>query len=314
MLRIQYGVVTRHQAVAECGLTQKAVEHRIRPGGQWRVILPGIYLTHTGLPSPEQRQMSALLYAGSRSVITGAVAVRLHRLDCAGLNVIDVLVPSDVRRGSAAFVQIERTTRMPDDIYRTGAIRFAPPHRAVADAARKMTRFSDVQAVVCTALQKNRCSLESLAEELENGPSAGSRQLRAAVAEVGDGVRSKAEADLKTLIDHSDLEEPVYNAELYDLDGVFIAKPDAWWPRAGVAGEVDSIEYHLKARDYRDTVMRHNHMERYGINVQHWVPSVIAYESSTVIADLRSAIDTGCQRPPLPIATVVDGVELLCRA
>ena len=278
LLRVQYGVIARWQAL-ECGLTPRAIEYRIRRSGPWRAMLPGVYLTVTGAPTPEQRDMAALLYAGPRSVITGAVAVRRHRLTCAGLNMIDVLVPAETRRTSTGFVQILRTTRMPDNVYRTGAIRFAPPHRAVADAARKMMCFSDVQAVICSALQRRRCTLPMLIGELNEGPSAGSRSLRMALAEVSDGVRSNAEADLRNLIDRSDLEKPLYNARLYTPDGIFIAKPDAWWQRAGVAGEVDSREYHMEAADYRATVMRHNQMERYGINVQHWLPSVIANES-----------------------------------
>ena len=260
-------------------------------------MLPGVYLTMTGTPTQEQREIAALLYAGSGSVITGAVAVRRHRLTCAGLNLIDVLIPADEQRASTGFVRIQRTTRMPDKVHKTGGIRFAPAHRAVADAARKMTSFGDVQAVVCAALQRKRCALPLLIEELNDGPSAGSRSLRRALAEVSDGVRSTAEAGLKKLIDHSDLEKPLYNARLYTPDGDFIAKPDAWWQRAGVAGEVDSREYHMEAADYRATQMRHNRMESYGINVQHWLPSVIATESRTVLSDLRRAIAAGHARP-----------------
>jgi hypothetical protein len=270
-------------------------------------MLSGVYLAMTGTPTPEQREMAALLYAGSQSVITGAVAVRRHHLTCAGLNLIDVLIPADVHRASTGFVRIQRTTRMPDNVHKTGPIRFSPPHRAVADAARKMTSFGDVQAVVCAALQRKRCTLPLLIEELHEGPSAGSRSLRKALTEVSDGVRSTAEADLRNLIDHSDLERPLYNARLYTPDGIFIAKPDAWWQRAGVAGEVDSREYHMEAADYRATQMRHNRMESYGVNVQHWLPSVIVNESCVVLSDLRRAIDSGCKRPPLPIVTMVDG-------
>lgn len=268
-------------------------------------MLPGVYLAMTGIPTPEQREAAALLYAGPQSVITGAVAVRRHHLTCAGLNLIDVLIPADVRRKSTGFVRIQRTTRMPDNIYRTGPIRFTAPQRAVADAARTMTRFSDVQAVVCAALQRRQCTLPLLIDELNQGPSAGSRSLRRAIAEAADGVRSTAEADLKNLIDRSDLEKPLYNVWLYTPEGTFIAKPDAWWQRAGVAGEVDSREYHIDAADYRATQMRHNRMESYGINVQHWLPGIIANESRTVLSDLRRAIDSGCRRPPLPIVAMV---------
>jgi hypothetical protein len=301
--RGQYDVVARSQAL-ECGMTRGTIEYRLRPDGPWRQILPGVYLTVTGSPSQEQRETAALLYAGPRSVITGAVAVRRHNLRCAGLNTLDVLVPADNHRKSTGYVQIQRTTRMPGDLYTCGPLRFTPPVRAVADAARGMTRFSDVQALVCEAIQRGRCAIEELVRELNEGPSAGGRWYRMALAEVSEGIRSAAEAQLKHLIDRSDLDRPMYNADLYTLDGLFLGRPDAWFARAGVAGEVDSREYHLGAKDYEATTLRHNRMEAAGIHVLHWLPSTIKTEPRRVIADLRAAIAAGNKCPPLPIKAI----------
>ena len=125
-----------------------------------------------------------------------------------------------------------------------------------------------------------------------------------ALAEVSEGIRSAAEARLKYLIDRSDLDRPVYNADLYTLDGVFLGRPDAWFARAGVAGEVDSREYHLRAQDYDETTRRHNRMETAGIHVLHWLPSTIKAEPRRVVADLRAAIAAGTQCPPLPIKAI----------
>lgn len=290
-----------------CGLSAKAVDYRVRPAGQWQRILPGVYLAHTGSLSSAQRQIAALLYVGEGSVLTGAMAVRRHNVECPGLNLIDVLVSAEEHRQSRDFVRVMRTTRMPEELYRSGAVKFAPPARAVADAARLMTRLDDVRAVVSSALQRNRCSFKELVEELERGPSAGSRYLGMALAEVSDGARSNAEIDLHKLIDSSGIEKPLYNASLYTEDGIFIAKPDAWWQRAGVAGEVDSRQYHFRAADYRDTQGRHNRMQRYGINVQHWLPSVINEEPRTVFDDIQGALEAGYRRLALPIVTKVDG-------
>jgi hypothetical protein len=301
--RGQYDIVARSQAL-ECGMTRGTIEYRLRPDGPWRQILPGVYLTVTGSVSQEQRETAALLYAGPRSVITGAVAVRRHNLRCAGLNILDVLVPADTHRKSTGFVQIQRTTRMPETLYTTGPLRFTSPARAVADAARGMTRFSDVQALVCEAVQRGRCTLEELVQELDQGPSSGRRWYRMALAEVSEGIRSAAEAQLKNLIDRSDLERPVYNADLYTLDGIFLGRPDAWFESAGVAGEVDSREYHMGAKDYEETTRRHNRMEAAGIHVLHWLPSTIRAEPHRVLADLRSAIAAGNKRPPLPIRAI----------
>ncbi len=204
-------------------------------------MLPGVYATTTGTSTPDQRAMAALLYAGPLSVITGAAAVRRHGLRCAGLNEVDVLVPADVRRQGTGFVRVIHTSRMPKEFCTADQIRFTAPPRAVADAARGMNRLSDVRAVVAEAVQRGRLDLASLVTELTEGPSAGSRLYRAALGEIAAGVRSAAEADLKDLIDASDLEKPVYNPRLFAADGTFLGIPDAWWQRAGIAAEVDSL-------------------------------------------------------------------------
>jgi putative AbiEi antitoxin of type IV toxin-antitoxin system len=300
--REQFGVIGRNQAL-DCGVSRSAVAYRLRQDGQWRKVIPGVYATTTGDMSPDARAMAALLHAGPRGVITGAVAVRRHNLRCAGLNEVDVLVPSGTRVQSAGFVRIIHTSRMPETFYTTRRIRYAPPARAVADAARGMGRLGDVRAVVAEAVQNGRCDLAALITELNAGPSTGSRALRMALGEVGDGIRSAAEADLKTLIERSDLERPIYNATLYTTDGTFLGIADAWWERAGVVGEVDSRQYHLSPEDYERTTARHNHMTAHGINVLHFLPSMLKRQSPTVIADLRGAITRGNSRPPLPIIT-----------
>ena len=301
--REQFGVIGRSQAL-DCGVSRSAVGYLLRQDGPWRKIVPGVYATTTGDTTPDQRAMAALLHAGPRSVITGAVAVRRHNLRCAGLNEVDVLVPRGTRVQSAGFVRIIHTSRMPGSFYTTRQIRYAFPARAVADAARGMARLGDVRAVVGEAVQNGRCDLASLISELNEGPSTGSRGLRIALGEVGDGIRSAAEADLKTLINGSDLERPMYNATLYAADGTFLGIADAWWERAAVVGEVDSRQYHLSPEDYARTTARHNHLTAYGINLLHFLPSMLRQEPSTVIDDLRGAITRGNNRPPLPIVTV----------
>jgi hypothetical protein len=296
----QFGVVSRAQVLA-CGISRGRLDRLVGPGGRWQRILPGVYVTTNGAVTPDQRAMAALLHAGHKSVLTGAVAVRRHRVRCAGLNEVDVLVPASVRVRSTGFVRVIRTGRMPEKFFRTRQIRFALLDRAVADAARSMTRLGDVRAVVAEVLQNGRCDLPSLVTELDEGPIAGSRLYRAALREAGAGVRSAAEGDFKSLIDGSALAEPMYNAELYAADGAFLGIADAWWQRAGVVAEVDSREYHLSPDDYERTVLRHNRLAAHGINLLHFLPSTIKSKPSTVIADLRGAIGSGNAMPPLPV-------------
>jgi hypothetical protein len=292
----QFGVVSRAQAL-ECGVSRGRLDHLVRPGGRWQRILPGVYVVNTGAVSVDQRAMAALLYAGPKSLLTGAAAVRRHRLQCAGLNQVDVLVPEDVRVRSAGYVRIVRTGRMPTKCYRTQRIRFVLLPRAVADATRPMTSLGDVRAVVAEAIQKGRCDLASLVAELNDGPVAGSRFYRVALRECIAGSRSAAEGALMTLIGRSDLPEPMYNAELYTFDGAFLGIADVWWQRAAVVAEVDSRRYHLSPADYERTVMRHNRMAAHGINVLHFLPDTVKNDPSAVIRNLRGAIRSGGARP-----------------
>jgi hypothetical protein len=303
VLQEQHQVVTRGQAL-RCGMPPTTLARQVAPGGRWQRLLPGVYLAVTGMATQDQREIAALLYAGSRSLITGPAAARRHRLQSAGPDVVDVLIPWASRRQSTGFVRVHRTRRMPDRLYVTGPIRFAKPARAVADAARSLTRFDDVRQVVCDAVQRRACTVAELAEELQAGPAKGATLFREALAEIDDGVRSVAEADARLLILRSDLPRPMFNARLYDANGVFIATVDAWWQEAGVAAEVDSRAYHLGAADQDRTTERHDRLIAHGIFPLHFPPKRIRTDGPGVISDIRSAIAKGLARPPLPITAL----------
>ena len=310
----QFTVIGRRQAL-DCGLSESAIDHRLRADGPWRKLLPGVYVAATGALTQQQRAMAALVHVGGRGVITGATALRLHGLQCAGPeDRIEVLVSPKVRVHDDAFVQVTITTRMPARIYKIKGLRYALPARAVADAARAMTRLSDVRAVVATAVQRDRCSLGELVAELGDGPSRGSRLLRIALHEVGNGIWSVAEGDLKDLIDRSDLERPEYNVALYAQDGTFLGIADVWWRRAGVVAEVDSVQYHLSPDDYRRTTTRHNRMAAHGINVLHFLPASIKSDGETIVKNLADAIEAGMRNPPLPVIAIPAGQRLADRA
>ena len=300
ILAEQYRVIARSQVLA-CGMSPRALHRRIAPSGPWQRLLPGVYLTVTGSVTQEQREMAALLYAGPESLMTGTAAVRRHHLRAPGADLVDVLIPWSQKRQSTAGVRVHRTRRMPPRWYVTGKIRFAEAPRAVADAARSMTRFDDVRAVVCEAVQRRACFVDDLAAELEAGPSAGSSLLRAALAEVADGVRSVAEADFRVLILRSDLPRSVFNARLIDVDGTLIAVTDAWWQEAGVAAEIDSRAYHLAAADQDRTTGRHDKLTAHGILALHFSPRRVKDDPAGILREIRQAIGKGLERPPLPI-------------
>jgi hypothetical protein len=303
LLDQQLSVVSRGQLL-ELGMRDNALRWRIRAGGPWQALLPGVYLGLTGAPSLLQKEMAALLYAGPGSLITGPVALMHHGLRSREvLETVDVLVPHARQRRDTGFVRLCRTGRMPSQVVVIGPVRLAPVARAVADTARLLAGVRDVRAVVADAVQRGRCTVPELAGELRDGPVKGSAMFRSVLGEVADGIRSAAEGDLRGLIRAARLPAPLYNASLY-VDGTFLARPDAWWPEAGVAGEVDSYEWHLSPADADRTRMRHDLMGAAGIIPLHFSPRQIRRERAEVVRMIRDALDRGLQRPPLPIRTI----------
>jgi len=300
ILRAQEHVISREQALG-CGITRSALGRRTRPGGPWQRVLPGIYLAQTGVPTVPQLEMAALLHGGAGSVLTGMAALHGQGLIAAPSRSFDVLVPVARRPGSTAFVRIHRTTRMPSGVIREGRRSYALPPRALADAARSLGDLTEVRALIAGAVQRGDCPLSALARELREGQMGESARLRQVLGEVADGVRSVAEAEFRDLIKRADLPWPKFNARLFTADGAYIGRPDAWWPREGVAVEIDSREWHLNPADWERTMQRHTRMSGHGILVQHFTPRQIRTDRATVIAAIIDTLAAGAARPVLPL-------------
>ena len=190
---------------------------------------------------------------------------------------------------------------MPSQSYGDGPIRYAPAARAVADAVRGLAKLPDARAVVGSAVQRRRCTIRQLADELANGPTRGSALLRTVLAEVADGVHSAAEGDFRALIRRSDLPRPLFNARLLQ-GGALLGIVDAWWPEASVAVEIDSREWHLLPAHWEETMRRHARLIAAGIAVIHVSPRQIRTEPDRIVGNMSDALSRG--RPAASVVTL----------
>jgi hypothetical protein len=115
----QRDVISRDQAL-RLGITADRLRNRLRPGGSWQRILPGVYGGFTGTPTPFRKLMAAQLYGGAGAVITGSAALECHRIWRPSGDTIDILIAANRKRRDHAFVSVRRTTRMPARILREG--------------------------------------------------------------------------------------------------------------------------------------------------------------------------------------------------
>ncbi len=206
-------------------MNDRAMQYRLRPGGPWQALLPGIYLSVTGTPTFEQKEMAALLYAGPESLVTGRAALWHHGIGSGWPpDLIDVLLPAERQRVDVNFVRLHRTARLPSEAVPAGTgpggagthgagtggagtggtgpggtgpggpLRLVPVPRAVADAAWQLTGLDDVRAIVADALRSGRCSLDELTAELNEGPIRGSAALRTVLTQMAEETGSPTTA------------------------------------------------------------------------------------------------------------------------
>lgn len=298
-----HGVISRRELLAH-GVPARTITHRARHGGPWTRLLPGVYLMHSGTPSAHQRLDGALRYAGPGSMITGLRAARLHGLKrLPDSDAVHVLVPDDAQPNSYGYAIVERTTRLPVAVQRTG-FPLAPVTRAVLDAARRLTDPEQVQAILAEAVQRGFTSPRELLTELNAGSSRGSAVPRRMLSEIHGGARSVAEGAAMRLAKRSGLPAPEWNVPVLGSRGAVLAVADAWFDDVAMAWEIDSFEFHLSPRDYARTLRRHNAMVAEGIVVVHTLPNDIRRQPHRVIAELRAAYEQARLRPRPPVTYI----------
>lgn len=272
------------------GFNRRTIAYRCRPSGPWVRMAPGVVKLDNGPVTRDDHRSAALVHAGPGACITGLDGLSLSgfRSIPAPFGPVHVLIPHGRRRVGRTLALIERTDRLP--VPSSGRWPLAPVPRAVLDFARRTGDRAMVRAVVAEAVQQRHCSVTELGVELRLGCQRGTAMPRTVLAEISDGVRSAAEANARTiirgLVRQRLVPTPLWNVNLVGPDGVVVAMPDAWFDEAGLAWEIDSVEYHLSPVDYARTVARRSALMARGAVVVQTLPSSLQKDPDTVRAEL----------------------------
>ena len=298
LLDRQHGVITRRQALEQ--LSESALGERL--GRHWQIVLPGIYVAHTGPLIDLQRLVAALLYGGAEAMPDDTVALREY-----GVNYLPqdsqvrLLVPSTVQRASRDFVSVRRTIYLPQPVIGRGNIRLAPTARALTDFALRYDDNRAVRAVLASAVQRRQVSLNALDAELRIAPARGRPRLVRVLEELHDGVRSAPEGDVRHWVSASQiLPAPLYNCLLRLPDGRKIS-PDLLLEEAALVHETNGRRPHFEDEDEFDSMQeRHDAMTTAGLTVLHNSPRLIRSDGPRIIRQLETCYlrDAGKGLPP----------------
>jgi hypothetical protein len=220
---------------ARLGLSPGKIRTELRRGN-WRRIATGIVLTRPDEPSRVDWAEVGIALAGRTAAVTGWDAARVHGLGSRTppSRLVVVLSRSGENR-TVGGVRIRPTTRpyvrtivpaVAPDLARLPVVGVA---RAVADTALDHRELSSVRALVTSAIQRQRCELTDLVNELEESPRKHSRLFRLAVSDALDGARSVAEADTANLLTRAGLPQFELNVPVVSLTGDLLFVVDVLW-------------------------------------------------------------------------------------
>jgi hypothetical protein len=308
--RTQMRLATTRQLRA-AGLSTSVISRRCAPAGPWQRVLPGVVLIQTGSPDRQQRLLAGVLYAvtedtvlsGTTAVLTGEAALALYGVRDAAPDRADVLVAAGRGLGDRSYVRLCRTGRWPPTLTVNG-IPCVRPVRAASDFAVREPSAERVRALLANTIQKTGCHPEDLHTELRASHAFRNRVVRPAITELRVGIRSIAEGECRAILLAADLPPALWNPTLLTEEGVFIARPDAYWPEAGLALEVDSEEFHLGVMAYRATLRRRLLLESHGVDVISAVPALVRDHPQELVAAVRVKLQQAGARPTRPTIQV----------
>lgn len=93
------------------------------------------------------------------------------------------------------------------------------------------------------------------------------------------------------------LPRPLFNVDLRLPAGSFLARPDVYWPEAGLAFEIDSREFHAGYLGLERTQRRHARLTAAGVLVLHASPARIDSDWPVPAAEIDAAYQVGVSRP-----------------
>jgi hypothetical protein len=287
--------VIRTAALRAAGVSAHAIASRCRPSGPWQRPFPGVVLLTDTAPTRRQLLRAALAYAGTDAILTGTDAVRAHGLTAPPTDEILVLIPATRRLASHARLTVERTTRRPTP-HRRGGLPVAPLVRATIDAARRERDPTRLRSLLFHPIEQAACSLADLRSELDSGNQRGSAAVRALLTHpTKPELIPTLQAMTARVRQAAPLPPPRWQVLLHTPDGRPLGVADAWWPAAGLAWSLGTIDPPLPTTDQAKPALA-----AAGITVLHTAPARLHSEPEAVATELVEAFAYASRNPHLP--------------
>ena len=285
----QHGVVSFSQLLA-CGLTRKAIEHRVRRGRLFR-LHRGVYAFGRADVPFEGRMLAAVLATGGASVVSHHSSALLHSIlpvgspGTTGTAPVHVTAIGTRHLRRRAGIRYHETRSLDGlDLRWVGPVPTTSAARTVLDVAAvdgprmaermlaqalrsEVTSATEVRSLVTRARGHHGCGI--VARLIATGPAFD---------------RSVAERLLLELVRRAGLPEPRMNARVggYEVD--------AWWTDLDVVVEFDSLTFHGDVLAFRRDRGKSRRLQAAGHDVVPVVWTDLQDAPDVVVADLSAVL------------------------
>lgn len=262
--RCQHGLVARRQLL-DIGLTDRQVDHLLQWGHLIRVHR-GVYAL-PGVPATwHQRLLAATLALGDGAAVSHRAAAALWGIDVAGRDLVEVS-GEVLQQTRPAHVIAHRSTDLgPAYVTKHLGIPVTRPARTLLDLGAVSSQ-AVVDRVVDDALARGRVEWEELLDVLSALGRRGRRgtgRLRRSLAERTGVPSTVLEAEFQRLVARHNLPEPIYQYEIRDEHGVFVATVDAMYLDVRIVIELDGASTRVGRNALLYDVTRQNRIVQCG--------------------------------------------------
>ena len=206
-------------------------------GASWRRLQHGVYAWREIADEPYIRLKAAMRRLPPGAALSGRSAAWLHGLDVAPCQPIEATVPTSSRVTRVEGVAISRAAEI--ETVRAKGLPVTTRVQTLADLGR---RLELVEAVVILDMALHRRMITSL--QLERWADAhpgcrGVARLRRAIELAEPAAESPMETRLRLLLVLRGLPRPRAQVSLFSAGGVFLARPDLYYPSHRLGIEYD---------------------------------------------------------------------------
>lgn len=259
---------------------------------EWNRVHRGVFRLGCNPPTREEREMAALMAAGTGAVLSHISAARKLGLDVPPDDSIQITIPAS-RKSKVRGARIWRSRRLTyHEVTKRGRFRLTTLPRTLIDLAAVLEE-DWLRAAFDSAVRQHPAHFAAISRELaKHGPGCrGVARLRALLSEYQRGGEVPDSALERIALELA--KQTGRQAELHfrARDGRrLVAEVDLAWPDLRLCAELDGWKYHRSQDAFAKDRSRDRNLFHLGWSVLRYVWADVVQEPDAFIEDLARAI------------------------